>query len=155
MGGTGRYKILCVRQAQGYIVKHGRYSQYNNCKWNISVKNCITFYLPNPGIKPRSPALQADSLPAEPQGKPKNTGVGSLSLLKRIFPTQELNQGLLHCMQILYELNYQGSLLKIKIKEFHSSVAQLCPTPCKPMDCSMPGLTAHHQLPEFTQTHVH
>ena len=32
--------------------------------------------LPNPGIEPRSPALQADSLPAEPQGKPKNTGVG-------------------------------------------------------------------------------
>ena len=33
--------------------------------------------LPNPGIKPRSPTLQADSLPAEPQGKPKNTGMGS------------------------------------------------------------------------------
>ena len=33
--------------------------------------------LPNPGIKPRSPSLQADSLPAEPPGKPKNTGVGS------------------------------------------------------------------------------
>ena len=32
--------------------------------------------LPNPGIKPRSPALQADSLPAEPQGKLKNTGEG-------------------------------------------------------------------------------
>ena len=42
-------------------------------------------------------ALQADSLPAEPQGKPKNTRVGSLSLLQRIFPTQESNQGLLHC----------------------------------------------------------
>ena len=38
--------------------------------------------LPNPGIKPRSPALQADSLPAEPRGKPKNTGVGSLPLLQ-------------------------------------------------------------------------
>ena len=38
--------------------------------------------LPNPGIKPRSPALQADSSPAEPQRKPKNTGVGSLSLLQ-------------------------------------------------------------------------
>ena len=38
--------------------------------------------LPNPGIEPRSPELQADSLPAEPQGKPKNTGVGSLSLLQ-------------------------------------------------------------------------
>ena len=34
--------------------------------------------LPNPGIEPRSPTLQADSLPAEPQGRPKNTGVGSL-----------------------------------------------------------------------------
>ena len=33
--------------------------------------------LPNPGIEPRSPTLQADSLPAEPPGKPKNTGVGS------------------------------------------------------------------------------
>ena len=44
----------------------------------------------------RSPTLQADSLPAEPQGKPKNTGVGSLSLLLQISPTQESNQGLLH-----------------------------------------------------------
>ena len=60
----------------------------------------------NPGIKPRSPALQVDSLPAEPQGKPKNTGVGSLSLLQQIFPTQELNQRRLHCRQILYQLSY-------------------------------------------------
>ena len=45
--------------------------------------------LPNPGFEPRSPALQADSLPAEPQRKPKNTGVGSLSLLQWIFLTQE------------------------------------------------------------------
>ena len=52
--------------------------------------------LPNPGIKPRSPALQADSFPPKPPEKPKNTGVGSLSLLQRIFPTQELSQGLLH-----------------------------------------------------------
>ena len=36
-----------------------------------------------------------------------------------------------------------------------SSVAQLCPTLCDPMDCSMPGLPVHHQLPVFTQTHVH
>ena len=35
------------------------------------------------------------------------------------------------------------------------SVAQSCPTLCDPMDCSMPGLPVHHQLPEFTQTHVH
>ena len=36
-----------------------------------------------------------------------------------------------------------------------SSVAQLCPTLCDPVNCSMPGLPVHHQLPEFTQTHVH
>ena len=41
--------------------------------------------LPNPGIEPRSPELQADSLPPEPPGKPKNTGVGSLSLLQGNF----------------------------------------------------------------------
>ena len=40
-----------------------------------------------------SPTLQADYFPAEPQGKPKNNGVGTLSLLQRIFPTQELNLG--------------------------------------------------------------
>ena len=36
-----------------------------------------------------------------------------------------------------------------------SSVAQSCPTPCNPMDCSTPGLPVHHQLPELAQTHVH
>ena len=49
--------------------------------------------LPNPGIEPRSPTLQEDSLPSEP----RNTGVGSLSLLQGIFPTQESNWYLLHC----------------------------------------------------------
>ena len=49
----------------------------------------------NPGIEPKSSALQADALTAEPQGKPKNTGVGSLSRLQQIFLTQKSNQGLL------------------------------------------------------------
>ena len=48
--------------------------------------------LPNPETELRSPALQVDSLPAEPPGKPKNTEVGSLSLLQGIFLTQESNQ---------------------------------------------------------------
>ena len=52
-----------------------------------------------------NPALQADSLPAEPQGKPKSTEVGSLSLLQWIFPTQESNLGLLFFRQVLYQLN--------------------------------------------------
>ena len=49
--------------------------------------------LPNPGVEPRSPALQVDSLPIEPLGNPKNTGMGS-ALLQWIFRTQESNQGL-------------------------------------------------------------
>ena len=38
---------------------------------------------------------------------------------------------------------------------FFSSVAQLCPTLCDPMDCSTPGFPVHHQLPELAQTQVH
>ena len=64
--------------------------------------------LPNLGIEPRSPALKVHSLPAEPQRKPKNTEVSSLSLLQQIFLTQESNWGLLRCRQILYQLSYQG-----------------------------------------------
>ena len=79
--------------------------------------------LPKPGIKPRSPALQADSLSARPQGKPKNTTVGSLSLLQGILWTQEWNRGLLHCRQILYQLSYnkaaQFILFTIFIIYFH------------------------------------
>ena len=43
---------------------------------------------------------------------------------------------------------------KLNIYQF-SSVTQSCPTICDPMNCSTPGLPVHHQLPEFTQTHVH
>ena len=63
----------------------------------------------NPGIEPRSPALQVNSSLPEPPGKPKNTRVGSLSLPQGIFQTQEWNRGLLHCRWILHQLTYQGS----------------------------------------------
>ena len=65
--------------------------------------------LPNSGIEPRSPALQADALTSEPPG----------------------------------------------CSVQFSSVAQSCPTLCDPMNRSTPGLPVHHQLPEFTPTHVH
>ena len=68
--------------------------------------------LPNPGIEPRSPTLQADSLQSEPP--------------------------------VIY----------IRSDQIRS-VAQSCPTLCDPMNRSTPGLPVHHQLPEFTQTHVH
>ena len=75
--------------------------------------------------QPRSPALQADSLPSEPPGKLRNTGVGSPSLLQGIFLTQESNQGFLHCRWILYQLSYQGSLNLLGTSLKSSGVEQL------------------------------
>ena len=63
--------------------------------------------LPNLGTEPRSLTLQVDSLPSEPPGKPKNTGVGSLFLLQGIFRTQKSNRDLLRCGRILYQLTDQ------------------------------------------------
>ena len=72
---------------------HELYSPWNSLGQNTRVGSLSLLQdLPNPGIEPRSPALQVDSLPAEPQGKPKNTGVGSLSLLQWIFLTQNWNR---------------------------------------------------------------
>ena len=111
----------------------------------------------------------------------QNIGV-SLSLLQGIFPTQGSNPGLPHCRQILYQLSHKGSPITLEWEaypfsrgsstprnwtgspalqadslptELFSLVAQSCPTLCHPMNCSTPGLPVHHQLPEFTQTHVH
>ena len=95
---------------------HGLESARLLCPWGFSSQEYWSGLpcppprdLPNPGIEPMSPTLQADSLPSEPPGKPKNTGMGSLSLFQGIFLTQESNWGLLQCRQILYQLSYQGS----------------------------------------------
>ena len=92
---------------------HGLYSPQNSPGQNTGVGNLslLQGIIPNAEIEPRSPALQANSLPAEPQGKPKNTGVGSLCLLQQIFLTQKSNQSLLHCRRILYHLSHQGMFL--------------------------------------------
>ena len=66
--------------------------------------------LPSVGSKPGSPAMQADSLPSKPPGKPKNTGAVVIPSPGE-FLTQEVNHGPLHCRQILYQLSYQGSTI--------------------------------------------
>ena len=73
---------------------HGLYSPWNSSGQDTRVGSLSLLQgnLPNPGVEPRSPTLWADSLPGESQKKPKNTGVGSLFLLQRIFPTQESNR---------------------------------------------------------------
>ena len=72
----------------------------------------------------------------------QNTGVGRFFLFQGIFPTQGSNPGLPHCRRILYQLSHKGSpriLEWVKLSE----VAQLCPTLCDPMDCSLPGSAVH------------
>ena len=88
--------------------------------------------IPDPGIKPKSPAcpaLQANSLSLVPPGKhiEKNK--------QRLLP---------YHIHRNYSVNYQFSL-----------VAHSCPTLCDPVNRSTPGLRVHHQFSEITQTHVH
>ena len=58
--------------------------------------------------------------------------------------------GYYFCAFITYFVNLDPLSLLVQF----SSVSQSCLTLCNPMDCSSPGLPVHHQLPEFTQTHV-
>ena len=112
------YWWMCVlsQSVMSHSAAHGLYPVRLFCPWGFSRQEYWSGLpysppgdLPNPEIKPRSPTLQVDSLPSEPPGKPKNNGVGSLSLLQANFLTQKLNQGLLHCRQIPYQLSYPGS----------------------------------------------
>ena len=63
--------------------------------------------------------------------------------------TYRLTLSLSKCPQI-----FSPKMMHLKPVQF-SSVAQSCPTLCDPMNHTTPGLPVHHQLPEFTQTHVH
>ena len=83
-------------------------------------------------------------LPCPPLGDLPDPGIEPLSLASHVlaggFFTMELS----------------GKPLIIFIRSDQiRSVAQLCPTLCDPMNHSTPGLPVHHQLPEFTETHVH
>ena len=55
-------------------------------------------------------------------------------------------------LDLTFSVGYESDTLFI-IKLQLSSVAQLCPTLCDPMDCSMPGFPLHHQLPEVTHSY--
>ena len=96
----------------------------------------------------RPPTSQADSLQTELQQKPKITGVGSLSLLQWIFPTQRSNQGLLHCKWILSQMSYEGSRLSLSLSVCmyiytyilcYAKSPQSCPSLCDPRDSSTLG----------------
>ena len=106
------YTVLSHSVVSNSLQPHGLYPARLLCPWRFSRQEywsrlpCPAPLDPSPGIEPRSPTLQVDSLSFEPPGKPKNTGMGRLSLLQGIFLTQELNWDLLHCRWILYQLSY-------------------------------------------------
>ena len=72
---------------------------------------------------------------------------GIASFLCHILPPPPTSIHVCVCVWVAY---YLGLCQSVQF----SSIAQLCPTPCNCMDCSMPGLLVHRQLPEFTQTTV-
>ena len=96
---------------------HGLYSPWDSPGQDTGVGR-VAFLFSRESSQPRDRTqvsrIAGRSLPAEPKGKPKNTGVGSLSLLQEIFPTQGSNPDLLHCRRILYQLSYQGSLVGLR-----------------------------------------
>ena len=91
-------------------------------------------HLPRPGIEPVSPALAGGFLTTGLPGK----------FLKEFLLNKEWRKSMI----------YYRILALFSSVQF-SSVPQSCPTLCDPMNHSTPGLPVHHQLPEFTQTHVH
>ena len=84
----------------------------------------------------------------------KNTGVGCHFLLQGIFPIPGSNLCLLHWQANSLPVSLQRSPTISHSVQF-SSITQSFPPLCNPMNHSTPGLPVHHQLPEFTQTHVH
>ena len=67
-----------------------------------------------------------------------------------IWETRDQKSALFKRELAVHQEHHEVHLLHVQF----SSVAQLCPTLCNPMECSMPGLPVHHQLLEFAQTHI-
>ena len=81
----------------------------SNIKINTHRKGCRTKLCQNESLSVVSNSLWPQGQYSPWNSPGQNTGVGSLSLLQGMFPTQGLNPGLPHCRQILYQLSYQGS----------------------------------------------
>ena len=117
----------------------------------------------NPVIEPGSPAspvLRMDSLPLSHQGKPESERPLSKSSWA-LFPH------LVNKDNLTYVIGFLRGLMRKHVENIQScasywirsdqirSVGQSCPTLCDLINRSTPGLPVHHQLPEFTQTHIH
>ena len=92
------------------IAEHGLQSS-GSVVVKVQVPGCLAAC----GIFPKSESrsVVSNTFDSMDYSSGQNTGVGSLSLLQGIFPTQGLKPGFLHCRQILYQLNYQESPIDI------------------------------------------
>ena len=122
--------------------------RWKKCKFTPSVL-CFNTELCPTLCNPIDSSLSGSSVHGEFPGK--NIRVGCRALLQGIFPSQGLNSGLPHSRGFFTIWATREALTSSQF----NSVTQSCPTLCDPMDCSMLGFAAHHQLPKFTQTHVH
>ena len=95
-----------------------------------------------PGVKPRYLTLQMDFLPAEPPGKPKNTGVGSLSRLQLIFPT--CIAGRFFTTELPGKSSDCSTKLLLLTCSCYCSVTKSCLTLCDPVSCSPAGFLVCH-----------
>ena len=97
--------------------------------------------VPQPGIQLGPPAVEAQS---------------PYHWTTREFPTFNVKKIKIHMkLYICTERFLYSFLFSVSSDQFSRSVAQSCPIVCDPMNRSTPGLPVHHQLPEFTHTHVH
>ena len=131
----------------------GLYSPWNSPGQNTAMGSLslLQGYLPNPGIKPRSPALWADSLPSEPPGKPYTDksdlkGTAGSACLKTSLP---LSPGCLHLLMLMptrcRSPRGRATLHSVGLCVRAKSL-QLCLTLCNPMDCSPPVSSVHGVL---------
>ena len=120
-----KVKVSCSVMSHS-LWPHGLYSPWNSgLEWVAASLGD----LPNPGIEPRSPILQVVFYQLSHEGSPR-----ILEWVIYSFSQQKWNK-----------------VWSIEPSVQFSSVAQLCPTLCDPMNHSTPGLPVHHHLPKFTQ----
>ena len=139
------------------------------CPWNSPGKNTevgshslLQGIFPTQGLNLGSLALQADSLLCEiyPQSYTDFSILCYLNCIHVHPSPQRINSCLSFPFQRIFTIHvaefWKSSSKRRNTKSVQfSSVAQSCPTLCDPMNCSTPCLPVHHQLLEFTQTHVH
>ena len=92
---------------------------------------------------------------SEGLGPPVQNKQDSLGEVLSVYPCEKPAAKATRRIKVCCESNSQEVEVYVRVLHQFSLVTQSCPTLCDPMDCSKPGLLVHHQLPEFTQTHVH